>query len=218
MTKAIRINSPESLKGIVVLFTDGVDVVTEPMHDTIIYHPDTIPISDDSTGDGPRSIDQGRLNVMLSLFKGPGRKWLQKNLPRVPLLVNIAWGLFRDHRVPLSLKAGILGVLAYVASPIDIIPDFIPGIGMVDDLVLLLAALEMFVRWAPADVVEEIESRYREGHGPLRSDLKNAEKHFGRLWSWALKKIENSSREYAQKVMDRDFIKNVERKTNPKAK
>jgi uncharacterized membrane protein YkvA (DUF1232 family) len=160
------------------------------MHDTIIYHPDTIPISDDSTGDGPRSIDQGRLNVMLSLFKGPGRKWLQKNLPRVPLLVNIAY----------------------------IIPDFIPGIGMVDDLVLLLAALEMFVRWAPADVVEEIESRYREGHGPLRSDLKNAEKHFGRLWSWALKKIENSSREYAQKVMDHDFIKNVERKTNPKAK
>jgi uncharacterized membrane protein YkvA (DUF1232 family) len=150
---------------------------------------------------------------MFSLFKGPGREWLQKNLPRVPLLVNIAWGLFRDNRVPLSLKAGILGVLVYVASPIDVIPDFIPGIGMVDDLVLLLAALEMFARWAPPEVVEDIERRYREGHSPLREDLKSAEKHFGRLWSWASKKIEKSSREYARKVIDHDFIKNVERRS-----
>jgi uncharacterized membrane protein YkvA (DUF1232 family) len=154
--------------------------------------------------------------VMFSLFKGPGRQWLGKNLPRVPLLVNIAWGLFRDKRVPLPLKAGLLGVLAYVASPIDIIPDFIPGIGMVDDLVLLLAALEMFVRWAPPEVVEEIERQYREGHGPLRSDLENAEQYFGRLWSWASKKLENSSREYAHKVTDRNFTKNLERKTSSK--
>jgi uncharacterized membrane protein YkvA (DUF1232 family) len=150
---------------------------------------------------------------MLSLLKGPGRDWLRRNLPRVPLLVNLAWGLFRDNRVPLPLKAGLLGVLAYVASPIDLIPDFIPGIGMLDDLVLLLAALEMFVRWAPPEVVEDIENRYREGHGPLRTDLEKAEEHFGRLWSWAVHKIENSSRDYVRKATDRDFVKNVERKS-----
>jgi uncharacterized membrane protein YkvA (DUF1232 family) len=148
---------------------------------------------------------------MLSLFKGPGRDWLKRNLSRIPLLVNLAWGLFRDSRVPLSIKAGLLGVLVYVASPIDVIPDFIPGIGMVDDLVLLLAALEMFTRWAPAEVVEEIENRYREGHGPLRTDLEKAQEHFGRLWSWAVNKVEKSSGKYAQKVTDRDFVRKVER-------
>jgi uncharacterized membrane protein YkvA (DUF1232 family) len=153
---------------------------------------------------------------MFSLFKGPGREWLRQNLPRIPLLVNLAWGLFRDNRVPLSLKAGLLGVLAYVASPIDIIPDFIPGVGMVDDLVLLLAALEMFVRLAPPEVVEEVEDRYRQGHGPLRSDLEKAEKYFGRIWSWALNKIVSSSREYARKVTDYGFVKNVERRSKRK--
>ena len=39
---------------------------------------------------------------------------LRENLPRVPLLVNLGWGLIRDSRVPLRLKAGLLGVLAYV--------------------------------------------------------------------------------------------------------
>jgi hypothetical protein len=81
----------------------------------------------------------------------------------------------------------------------------------------LLAALEMFVRWAPPEVVEELEKQYRDGHGPLRSDLENAEKHFGRLWSWASKKIENSSRQYARKVTDPTFIKNVARKTKTRS-
>jgi hypothetical protein len=62
-------------------------------------------------------------------------------------------------------------------------------------------------------VVEDIETRYREGHGPLRSDLDKAQEHFGRLWSWAVGKIEKSSREYAQKVTDRDFINKVGEKT-----
>ena len=153
---------------------------------------------------------------MFSLFKGSGRDWLKENLPRVPLLVNLAWGLFRDARVSLPLKAGLLGVLAYVASPIDIIPDFIPVIGMVDDLVLLLAGLDMFVRLAPPEVVQEIEERYRRGHGPLRTDLEKAEEHFGRLWSWAVGRMESSSREYAQRVKDSAFVRKVELRSQKK--
>ena len=57
----------------------------------------------------------------------------------------------------MSLKAVLLGVLAYVASPLDLIPDFIPGLGRVDDLLVLLAAMEMFTRLAPPEVVAEIE-------------------------------------------------------------
>jgi len=126
---------------------------------------------------------------MLSVFKGPGLEWVRQNLPRIPLLLNIVWGLVRDSRVPVPLKASLLGVAAYVASPVDLIPDFIPVIGHLDDLLLLLAAMEMFVRLAPSPVVEEIEERYRKGHGPLRTDLEKAEKYMGRLWSKARKKF-----------------------------
>jgi uncharacterized membrane protein YkvA (DUF1232 family) len=150
---------------------------------------------------------------VISLFKGSAREWLRQNLPRVPLLVNLAWGLFRDPRVPTSLKAGLLGVLVYVASPIDLIPDFIPIIGLADDLFLLLAAMDMFVRLAPPEVVEDLEKKYWEGHGPLRADLAQAERHFGRLWSWAVQKLEHKAREYTDRVKDQTFVRNIERKS-----
>ena len=153
---------------------------------------------------------------MSSILKGPGLEWVRRNLPRVPLLVNLTWGLFRDPRVPVPLKAALLGVLAYVASPIDLIPDFIPLIGMVDDLLLLLAAIEMFVRLAPAQVVEDLEARYREGHGPLRTDLEKAEKYMGRFWSWATRKVIDLSRKYARKVKDQAFVNDVELKSTKK--
>ncbi len=150
---------------------------------------------------------------MISLFKGSAREWLRQSLPRVPRLVNLAWGLFRDPRVPASLKAGLLGVLVYVASPIDLIPDFIPVIGLADDLFLLLAALDMFVRLAPPEVVEDLEKSYREGHGLLRDDLAQAERHFGRLWSWAVNKMETKAREYGDRVKDQAFVRKVERRS-----
>lgn len=151
---------------------------------------------------------------MSRLLGGPGMAWVRQNLPRLPLLVNIAWGLFRDPRVPVHLKAALLGVLAYVASPLDLIPDFIPVIGQVDDLILLLAAISMFTRLAPPDVVSEIEEQYRQGHGPLRTDLESAEEHLGRLWSWAIQKVEQLAEKYSQRVKDEAFVKDVESKSS----
>lgn len=136
----------------------------------------------------------------MSLLNGPGISWIRQNLPRLPWLVNLTWGLFRDPRVSKPHKAILLGALAYVASPIDVVPDFIPVIGQVDDLLLLLAALEMFVRLAPPEVVQEVEERYRRGHGPLWDDLRNVEQHLGRLWSWARKAASRRARRYAGRV------------------
>lgn len=137
---------------------------------------------------------------------------MRANLPRIPLLMNLLWGLVKDPRVPLSLKAALAGVLAYVVSPIDLIPDFIPLIGQMDDLVLLFAALELFVRLAPPEVVEEIEQRYREGHGPLRTDLESAERHLGRLWSWGKRKVSKLGEKYASRVKETSFIENLRRR------
>ena len=115
----------------------------------------------------------------------------------------------------MPLKAVLLGVLAYVASPLDLIPDFIPGLGRVDDLLVLLAAMEMFTRLAPPEVVAEIEEKYREGHGPLRTDLEAAQKHLGRLWTWAIPKVEQLAQKYKKRVDNEAFVQNIKGKTPP---
>jgi uncharacterized membrane protein YkvA (DUF1232 family) len=74
--------------------------------------------------------------------------------------LQLAWYLMRDDRVsPWVKKAGPAVLLAYVISPIDLIPDFLIGPGQVDDLGVLAVGLvvlvRMLVRFAPDDVVAE---------------------------------------------------------------
>jgi len=61
----------------------------------------------------------------------------------------------RDPRVPWYAKALALGIAAYAFSPIDLIPDFIPVFGLLDDLVLLPLAIALAVKLIPAEVLEE---------------------------------------------------------------
>jgi uncharacterized membrane protein YkvA (DUF1232 family) len=68
----------------------------------------------------------------------------------------LAWRLLTDPRVPVMLKVMIPALVAlYVFSPIDIVPDFLLGLGQLDDLGVLLAALALFARLAPKAVVDE---------------------------------------------------------------
>lgn len=54
--------------------------------------------------------------------------------------------LVRDHRIPRSRAWILAGLAAYLASPIDLIPDFVPGLGHVDDVVVMAVALRLAVR------------------------------------------------------------------------
>jgi uncharacterized membrane protein YkvA (DUF1232 family) len=68
----------------------------------------------------------------------------------------LAWRLLRDSRVPGWVKIIPIGGLLYLISPIDLVPGFmLPGIGQVDDLVLLLLALKAFVDLSPPGIVRE---------------------------------------------------------------
>lgn len=60
------------------------------------------------------------------------------------------WKLLRHPATPWPAKAVAALVLVYVASPIDLIPDFIPVIGMLDDLVLVPLGVALAVRLTPA--------------------------------------------------------------------
>jgi len=68
----------------------------------------------------------------------------------------------RDPRTPWHAKllAGI--VVAYALSPIDLIPDFIPVLGYLDDLLLVPLGLWLAVRLIPADVMEDCRARGAE--------------------------------------------------------
>jgi uncharacterized membrane protein YkvA (DUF1232 family) len=61
----------------------------------------------------------------------------------------------RDPRVPWYAKAVGVCVVAYALSPIDLIPDFVPVLGLLDDLVLVPLGLILVIRLIPADVLAE---------------------------------------------------------------
>lgn len=61
----------------------------------------------------------------------------------------------RDPRTPWYAKALAAVVVAYALSPIDLIPDFIPVLGYLDDIVIVPLGLWLVLRMIPAEVMEE---------------------------------------------------------------
>ena len=68
---------------------------------------------------------------------------------------------FRDQRVPWYAKAFLVVIVAYALSPIDLIPDFIPVLGYVDDLVLIPAGIYLALKMIPGEVLEEYRQKAR---------------------------------------------------------
>jgi uncharacterized membrane protein YkvA (DUF1232 family) len=93
---------------------------------------------------------------------------------KLPTYARLVWGLARDPRVPTQQKLVLAGIAAYLAFPIDVIPDFIPVIGELDDLAVLIFGLDWFIRNAPADVVDEHMARIAKHDDILSKDLEAA--------------------------------------------
>ena len=74
----------------------------------------------------------------------------------------------RDPRVPWYAKALAVAVAAYALSPIDLIPDFIPVIGYLDDLFIVPLGIWLVVRLIPDEVMVECRARANEaGQRPV---------------------------------------------------
>ena len=65
----------------------------------------------------------------------------------------------RDPRTPWYAKAIALSIVAYALSPIDLIPDFIPIIGYLDDILLVPIGLWIAMRMVPDDVIEDCRAQ-----------------------------------------------------------
>lgn len=81
---------------------------------------------------------------------------------RIRIEAHAVWLAVRDPRTPIAAKLVGLFVAAYALSPIDLIPDFIPVLGLLDDAILIPLGIWLFERLIPADQFAEHRARATE--------------------------------------------------------
>ncbi|WP_144553254.1 YkvA family protein [Bacillus sp. X1(2014)] len=69
---------------------------------------------------------------------------------------------YKDHRVPWYAKLVAICVVAYAFSPIDLIPDFIPVIGYLDDLIIVPLGISLALKLIPPYIIEENREKAEE--------------------------------------------------------
>ncbi len=66
---------------------------------------------------------------------------------------------YRDPRVPWYAKVFVAAIVGYALSPIDLIPDFIPVLGYVDDLIIVPGGVFLALKMIPREVLEECREK-----------------------------------------------------------
>ena len=92
-------------------------------------------------------------------------KWI------VPDTVRLLRSLARDPALPKGVRRRIALVVVYLASPIDLVPDFIPVIGYADDVIVVALVLRSVVKRAGPDALAEHWSGTPDGLAPGETAL-----------------------------------------------
>jgi uncharacterized membrane protein YkvA (DUF1232 family) len=85
-----------------------------------------------------------------------GRQLVTDAVLMMPNIIKLIGRLLRDPRVPRRAKITLGLAAAYVASPIDLIPEVIPVIGWADDVLILMFAIDSLIDRAGDELVEEL--------------------------------------------------------------
>ena len=97
------------------------------------------------------------LFVLVIWLRRPTRPLAGPALRLIPDLLRLVRSLIADPSTPRSSKLALGGLLLYLVSPIDLIPDFIPGLGSIDDI----AVAAVILRWAGRRVgVNELRAHW----------------------------------------------------------
>jgi uncharacterized membrane protein YkvA (DUF1232 family) len=91
-----------------------------------------------------------------------------------PNLVKLLGRLIKDPRVPRRSKLVLIAAIAYVMSPIDFLPEVIPVAGIIDDLFVVVFALNHLIERAGEDLVKEHWDGPQDLLGMMRSVLNTA--------------------------------------------
>jgi uncharacterized membrane protein YkvA (DUF1232 family) len=105
---------------------------------------------------GPLMLAIGLYLVAVAALIAAGRREHARALAGfIPDCMVMVSRLARDRRISRARRAILLLVLGYLALPIDLVPDFLPGIGQLDDAVLLGLALRLVVHAGGTGIVRE---------------------------------------------------------------
>ena len=84
---------------------------------------------------------------------------LKENAEKLKTDVPAVFLALREKKTPWYAKLAALAVVIYALSPIDLIPDFIPVLGYLDDLVILPALTALCIKWIPKEVMDDCRTR-----------------------------------------------------------
>jgi uncharacterized membrane protein YkvA (DUF1232 family) len=104
------------------------------------------------------------------------RTLTQELLLLLPNFVKLAKGLLTDRRVPVRRKLLLGALVAYLVSPIDLIPDFIPGLGQMDDLLVVVLVIHGLL----SSVEEEVLLEHWHGRPDVLLLIRRAFKVFAK--------------------------------------
>lgn len=71
----------------------------------------------------------------------------------LPEILKLLWNVVRDRRVPRLVRGGLIGIAAYLALPFDVVPDWMPVLGQVDDVVVVTIGVRTMLRQVPEPVI-----------------------------------------------------------------
>jgi len=91
----------------------------------------------------------------IALLRSLGLRRVIQLFAHLPSFFKLFLRLLKDPRVSLRPKFLLVGILFYLISPADLLPDLILGLGQLDDLMVILLGLKFFLRLCPQEVVQE---------------------------------------------------------------
>jgi uncharacterized membrane protein YkvA (DUF1232 family) len=74
----------------------------------------------------------------------------------LPQLAKLAFRVVRDDRIPKWIRGGLIATAAYLVLPFDLIPDRIPVIGQMDDLLVVTLGVRTLLRRVPEPILDEL--------------------------------------------------------------
>jgi uncharacterized membrane protein YkvA (DUF1232 family) len=90
---------------------------------------------------GERTKDRASAAETRAAPRTGAKKTVMAYVAELPRFLRLLWGLITDPRVAILDKVLVAGAIAYIVAPVDLIPDFIPFLGEVDDVYLLVMSL-----------------------------------------------------------------------------
>lgn len=128
------------------------------------------------------------------LGEGPGVEVLgwRELLEAGPAMAKLLWRLTRDPRVPALPKLLAAASAVYIALPFDLIPDFLPVLGQLDDIAVLLVALD----WLIVHTDESLVLEHWDGDPQTIRSIRNTMASFGSGWTRKISALLQSRRTF----------------------